>query len=337
MEEMEEVSGIKKAAILMISLGPEASAEIMKTLPDRYIQQVSYEIANIDYVKPDEREEIITEFLEMYQAREYISEGGIEYAKDLLNKALGPSRAKEVINMLNQIQLREKPFNIARKADTLQLTALLKGEHPQTIALILSYIQPDKAAEALAQFEQAEQVEIAERIGTMSGANPTVIDKIEKVMENKFSNFIESDTESVGGIHTLVEILNVVGRSTERAIIEELEKTQPELAEEIKASLFTFEDIVTLAATDVQKVLREVDHDELVMALKGVSDSLRNFIFGNVSSRAAESLKEDIEFIGPARLSVVEEAQQKIVSVIRRLDEQGEIYIRRGDQDAIVD
>lgn len=334
---MEEVSGIKKAAILMISLGPEASSEIMKTLPDRYIQQVSYEIANIDYVKPAEREAIITEFSDMFQAREYISEGGIEYAKDLLNKALGPSRAKEVIDMLNQIQLREKPFNLARKADTAQLITLLKGEHPQTVALILTYIQPEKAAEVLTQFDEAEQILIAERIGTMSSTNPSIIEKIEQVMENKFSNFIDNDTEAVGGVHTLVEILNVVGRSTEKAIIDELEKSQPELAEEVKASLFIFEDIVSLATGDVQKVLREVDHDDLVMALKGVSDSLRSFIFGNVSSRAAESLKEDIEFMGPARLSVVEEAQQKIVNVIRRLDEQGEIYIRRGDQDAIVD
>ena len=334
---MEEVSGVKKAAILMISLGPEASSEIMKSLPDRYIQQVSYEIANIDYVKPEEREEIMTEFMDMYQAREYISEGGIEYAKDLLNKALGPSRAKEVIDMLNQIQLREKPFNIARKADTAQLSTLLKGEHPQTVALILSYIQPDKAADVLAQFEEDEQVNIAERIGVMSGTNPSVVEKIEQVMENKFSSIIDNDTEAVGGVHTLVEILNVVGRSTERAIIEELEVTQPELAEEIKASLFTFEDIVSLAPTDVQKVLREVDHDDLVMALKGVSDSLRDFIFSNVSTRAADSLREDIEFLGPARLSVVEESQTKIVTVIRRLDEQGENYIRRGEQDAIVD
>lgn len=334
---MEEVSGIKKAAILMISLGPETSAEIMKMLPDSYIQQVSYEIANIDYVRPDEREEIITEFLDMYQAREYISEGGIDYAKDLLNKALGSQRAKEVIDMLNQIQLREKPFNIARKADTGQLITLLRGEHPQTVALILSYIQPEKAADVLMQFPEEEQIEIAERIGTMSGTNPSIIDRIEKVMENKFSNYIDNDTESVGGVHTLVEILNVVGRSTEKAIIGELEKTQPELADEVKASLFTFEDIVTLSANDVQKVLREVEHDDLVVALKGVSDQLRNFVYKNVSSRAAESLREDIEFLGPARLSVVEEAQQKIVGVIRRLDDQGEIYIRRGEQDAIID
>ncbi|MEY8291435.1 flagellar motor switch protein FliG [Carnobacteriaceae bacterium 52-44] len=334
---MEEVNGIKKAAILMISLGPETSAEIMKMLPDSYIQKVSYEIANIDYVKPEEREGIIEEFMDMTQAREYILDGGIDYAKDLLNKALGPQRAKEVIDMLNQIQLREKPFDIARKADTAQLTTLLLSEHPQTVALILSYIQPEKAANVLAEFPEEEQVEIAERIGTMSGTTPAIIDRIEKVIESKFSSYIENDTETVGGVHTLVEILNVVGRSTEKAIVNELEKTQPELADEIKASLFTFEDIVTLSNGDVQKVLRDVEHDDLVMALKGVSESLREFVFGNVSSRAAESLREDIEFLGPARLSVVEEAQQKIVSVIRRLDDQGEIYIRRGEQDAIVD
>lgn len=334
---MEEVTGIKKAAILMISLGPETSAEIMKMLPDSYIQKISYEIANIDYVKPEERESIIDEFIDMTQAREYILDGGIDYAKDLLNKALGPQRAKEVIDMLNQIQLREKPFDIARKADTAQLTTLLLSEHPQTVALILSYIQPEKAANVLAEFPEEEQVEIAERIGTMSGTTPAIIDRIEKVIESKFSSYIENDTETVGGVHTLVEILNVVGRSTEKTIVDELEKTQPELADEIKASLFTFEDIVTLSNGDVQKVLRDVEHDDLVMALKGVSESLREFIFGNVSRRAAESLREDIEFLGPARLSVVEEAQQKIVGIIRRLDDQGEIYIRRGEQDAIVD
>lgn len=334
---MEEVDGVKKAAILMISLGPETSAEIMKMLPDKYIQQISYEIANIDYVKPEERDSIIDEFIDMTQAREYILDGGIEYAKDLLNKALGTQRAKEVIDMLNQIQLREKPFDIARKADTAQLTTLLLNEHPQTVALILSYIQPEKAADVLAQFPMEEQAEISERIGTMTGASPAIIEKIEKVIESKFSSFIENDTENVGGVHTLVEILNVVGRSAEKTIIGELEKNQPELAEEIKASLFTFEDIVSLSNNDIQKVLRDVEHDDLVVALKGVSNELQETVFRNVSSRSAESLREDIEFLGPARLSVVEEAQQKIVAIIRRLDDQGEIYIRRGEQDAIID
>src|SRR5699024_642584 len=288
---MEEVDGIKKAAILMISLGPETSAEIMKMLSDSYIQKISYEIANIEHVKPEERESIINEFMDMTQAREYILDGGIDYAKDLLNKALGPQRAKEVIDMLNQIQLREKPFDIARKADTAQLTTLLLNEHPQTVALILTYIQPEKAANVLAEFPEEEQVEIAERIGTMSGTTPAIIERIEKVIESKFSSFIDNDTETVGGVNTLVEILNVVGRSTEKTIVGKLEEIQPELADEIKASLFTFEDIITLSNSDVQKVLRDVEHDDLVMALKGVSDSLREFIFGNVSSRAADSLR----------------------------------------------
>ncbi len=333
----KEMSGIKKAAIFLISLGPEASAEIMKMLPDRYIQQVSYEIANIEHVQPQEREEIMDEFMEMTQAREYILEGGIDYAKNLLNKALGPQRAKEVITMLNQIQLREKPFALARKADTTQLTTLLLSEHPQTVALILSYLQPEKSAEILTSFPDEKQIEIAERIGTISSTSPSVIEKIEEVLESKFSSQVGEDIEAVGGVNTLVEILNIIDRGTEKTIITELEQRQPALADEIKASLFIFEDIITLQPNDVQKVLREVEQEDLVMALKGVSDSLKEFIFSNVSSRASESLKEDIEFTGPARLSAVEEAQQNIVNVIRRLDDEGEIYIQRGEEDAIVE
>lgn len=334
---LEGMDGVKKAAIFMISIGSEASAQIMKQLPDSMIQKVSYEIANIDHVSPKEREAIIAEFVDMSTAREYILDGGFDYAKDLLNKALGSQRAKEVIDMLNQIQLRERPFNIARKADTQQLTNLLLGEQPQTVALILCYMQSDKAATILAEFPLEKQTLIAERIGTITNTSPAIIEKIERVIESKFSSYIESDTETVGGVHTLVEILNSVGRSTEKAIVEELERSQPELAEEVKTSLFTFEDIVTLDKEDVQKVLRDVDHDDLVLALKGVSDELEKFIFENLSSRAVETLREDMQFLGPTRLSAVEEAQQKVVTVIRRLDEQGEIYIRRGDQDAVVE
>lgn len=332
-----QLDGIKKAAIFMIALGPETSAQIMKQLPDAYIQKVSYEIANIDHVSREDREAIVDEFLEMSQAREYILDGGIDYAKTLLNKALGTQRAKEVIDMLNQIQLRERPFNIARKADPQQLTNLLLGEQSQTVALILCYMQPDKAAQILVQFPPEKQTEIAERIGTISNTSPAIIEKIEKVIESKFSSYVENETENVGGVNTLVDILNQVGRTTEKTIVAELEERQPSLAEEVKASLFTFEDIVSLQKSDVQKVLREVNQDDLILALKGVSDELRDFIFDNLSARAVDTLKEDMQFLGPARLSAVEEAQQKIVTVIRRLDEQGEVYIMRGEQDAIVE
>lgn len=333
---MKEVDGLKKAAILLISLGSETSAKIMKNLPDSYIQKVSYEIANIDYVNPEERDAVINEFIEMSQAREYVIDGGIDYAKNLLNMAIGPQRAKEVIDMLNQIQLRERPFNIARKADPQQLTNLLLNEQPQTVALILCYMQPEKAAIILSEFPIELQSEIAERIGTITSTSPAIIEKIEKVIENKFSNYIENDLETVGGVRTLVEILNSVGRSTEKNIIRVLEEKQPELAEEIKASLFTFEDIITLEKGDVQKVLRDVKNDDLALALKGVSDEIKNFIYTNLSTRAVDTLKEDLQFMGPIRLSAVEEAQQRIVTVIRRLDEKGEIYLRRGDSDAII-
>lgn len=333
---MENVDGVRKAALLLISLGSETAAQIMKLLPEKYIQKVSYEIANIDYVHPDDREVVINEFVQMSTARKHVIDGGIDYAIDLLNKALGAQKAKEVIGVLNQIQLRERPFNIARKADTQQLTNLLLGEHPQTVALILCYMQPDKAAQILAQFPDNRQAEIAEKIGTISSTSPIIIEKIEKVIENKFSNFVENDTENVGGVNTLVEILNSVGRSTEKNIISDLEKRQPELSEEIKANLFTFEDIVGLEKSDVQKVLRDVQHDVLVLALKGASEGIKEFIYSNQSSRSVEMLKEDLQFLGPARLSAVEEAQQTIVAVIRRLDEEGEIYIGRGDQDAVI-
>lgn len=331
------MDGIRKAAIFMISLGPETSAQIMKQLPDKYIQKVSYEIANIDHVSQKEREAIVNEYMEMSQAREYILDGGIDYAKNLLNKALGTQRAKEVIDMLNQIQLRERPFNIARKADPAQLTNLLLGEQPQTVALVLCYMQPDKAAQILVNFPPEKQSEIAERIGTITSTSPVVIERIEKVIESKFATYIENDTEHVGGVNALVDILNQVGRTTEKTIVGELEIRQPELAEEIKASLFTFEDIVSLQKGDVQKVLREVKQDDLVLALKGVSDELRDYIYENLSTRAVETLKEDMQFLGPARLSAVEEAQQSVVTVIRRLDELGEIYIMRGEQDAIIE
>ena len=333
---MSDVAGIKKAAILLISLGTQTSAEIMRQLPESYIQKISYEIANIDYVNPDEVDEIATEFLEMAQAREYVLDGGVEYARNLLNTALGAQRAKEVIDMLNQIQLRERPFDIARKADPQQLTNLLLHEQPQTVALILCYMQPDKAAMILSQFSIEKQAEIAERIGTITRTTPAVIEKIEKVIETKFSSFVDNETESVGGVHTLVEILNSVGRSTEKNIISMLEEKQPELADEVKANLFTFEDIVGLERGDVQKVLREVDNDQLALALKGVSEDIKQFIFQNLSSRAVETLQEELQFMGPARLSAVEEAPPNGVAVIRRLDEVGEIYLRRGEQDAVI-
>ncbi len=329
-------NGIKKAAILLISLGPEISSQILKMLPDEMIQKVTYEIANIEYVEPQEREQVIADFMDMASAREYILDGGLDYARNLLNKALGSVRAKEIIEVLTQIQQREKPFAILRKADTHQLANMLANEHPQTIALIMCYIQPDKAANVLALFPHELQTEVAERIGVINRTSPAVIKKIEAIVQNKFSNIIESDSENIGGVKTLVEILNSVDRTTEKNIISDLEKTQPELAEVIKANLFVFEDIVTLDKSSIQRVLREVDNEQLVLALKGASEEVSTVVYANLSKRAADTVREDIEFMGPVRLSTVEEAQHKVVGVIRRLEEAGEIVIGRGDSDSII-
>lgn len=333
---MAEIDGFKKAAILMISLGTETSSQVMKHLPADVIQKVSYEIANTDVVSPEEKDQVLNDFVNTAQARQYVLDGGIDYAKNVLKQALGPQKAKEVIDLLTQIQYRERPFNIARKADEQQLVNLLLDEHPQTIALVLCYIQPDKAARVLSEFPKELQVDVAERIGTISSTSPKIIHRIEKVMESKFSTLIENDSEKVGGVKALVDILNSASRSTEKSILGDLEKTQPTLAGEVKASLFTFEDIVTLDKMDVQKVLRDVANDVLALALKGSNDDIKNFIYENLSNRAVDNLKEELEFMGPTRLSAVEEAQQEIVGVIRKLDEAGEIYIGRGEEDAVV-
>lgn len=333
---MAEMDGFKKAAILMISLGTETSSQVMKHLPADVIQKVSYEIANTDVVSPEEKDQVLNDFVNTAQARQYVLDGGIDYAKNVLKQALGPQKAKEVIDLLTQIQYRERPFNIARKADEQQLVNLLLDEHPQTIALVLCYIQPDKAARVLSEFPKELQVDVAERIGTISSTSPKIIHRIEKVMESKFSTLIENDSEKVGGVKALVDILNSASRSTEKSILGDLEKTQPTLAGEVKASLFTFEDIVTLDKMDVQKVLRDVANNVLALALKGSNDDIKNFIYENLSNRAVDNLKEELEFMGPTRLSAVEEAQQEIVGVIRKLDEAGEIYIGRGEEDAVV-
>lgn len=333
---MDSMEGIKKAAILLISLGSETSSKIMKLLPESVIQKVSYEIANIETVSPEQRTDVLDELVNTADARKYVLDGGIEYAKKLLQQALGPQRAKEILDFLKQVQLKERPFDIVRRADVQQLVNLLSDENPQTVALIFCYLQPEKAAEVLANFPPQKQADIAERIGTISSTSPAVVKQVEGVIEGKLSNYVENESENVGGVKTLVNILNSISRSNEKHILADLEKRQPKLAAEVKAGLFTFEDIVSLEPRDVQKVLRDVPNDVLVMSLKGADDSLKDFIFSNMSSRAVDNIKEEIEFLGPTRLSNIEEAQQKIVETIRRLDDAGEIIMQRGGKDEVI-
>lgn len=331
-----KLSGVQKAALLFIALGPEASAGIIKKLPEQEIQKITYEIANITSIKAEQKQEILNEFINMNKAKDYIVEGGIDYARSLLGKALGQQRANEILDKVTEATQQYRPFAIARKADAHQLLNIITNEHPQTIALILCYLQKDKAGQIMSALSEDVQTDVAFRIATMNSTSPMVVKEIEKVLDSKLSSVVRSDMTVLGGVNTLVEILNQVDRTTEKNITEGLEKDNPELAEKVKQSMFVFEDIVTLDDVSIQRVLREVETKELALALKGCSDEVANCIFRNQSKRAATSLKEDMEFLGPVRLMDVEKAQQKVVSVIRRLDEAGEIVISRGGEDAII-
>ncbi|ADL51459.1 flagellar motor switch protein FliG [Clostridium cellulovorans] len=336
MPKEKELTGIQKAAILFITLGPEASSGIIKKLPENEIQRITYEIANITAVKPDVKKDILEEFVQINKAKDYLIEGGIDYARDLLSKALGSQRAKEILEKVTEATEQYRPFSIARKADASQLLNIITNEHPQTIALILCYLQSDKAGQILSSLPIEVQEEVAYRIATMNNTSPMVIKEIEKVLNNKLSSVIRTDVGVIGGVQTIVEILNQVDRTTEKNITDSFERENPELAETVKSSMFVFEDIVTLDDTSIQRILREVDGKDLALALKGSSEDVAQVIFKNQSKRASAALKEDIEFLGPVRLMDVEKAQQRVVSIIRRLEDAGEIILSRGGENAII-
>jgi flagellar motor switch protein FliG len=336
MAKETKLTGVQKAAILFITLGPDAASGIIKKLPETEIQKITYEIANITSVRSEQKNEILDEFIQINKAKDFIIEGGMEYARTLLGKALGSQRAKEIMEKVSEATQQYRPFSIARKADAHQLLNIISNEHPQTIALVLCYLQPDKAAQILSSLPEDVQSDVALRIASMNNTSPAVVKEIEKVLDTKLSSVVRSDMTVLGGVETLVDILNQVDRTTEKNITEGLEKENAELAEKVKESMFVFEDILSLDDVSIQRVLREVETKELALALKGCSEEVANAIYRNQSKRAAASLKEDMEFLGPVRLMDVEKSQQRIVAIIRRLDEAGEIVISRGGEDAII-
>ena len=329
------LTGKQKAAVLLVSLGPELSSLVFKHLRDEEIEELTYEIASLDKVMPEIREKVAVEFSQLAQARRYITQGGIEQAKEILEKALGAQKATEIIQRLTA-SLQVRPFDFARKTDPAQLLNFIQHEHPQTISLILAYLHPEQAAIILSALPGESQVEVAKRLAILDRTSPEVLEEIEATLEKKLSSFATQDFTMAGGLETAVGILNRVDRSTEKTIMEALEEDDPELAEEIKKRMFVFEDIVTLDDRSIQRVLREVDSRELALALKAASEEVAARIYKNMSKRAADMMKEDIEYMGPVRLRDVEEAQQKIVSIIRKLEEAGEIIVARGGEDEII-
>ncbi|BCJ95249.1 flagellar motor switch protein FliG [Anaerocolumna cellulosilytica] len=330
-----DITGVQKAAVLLISLGPEKSSNIFKHLKEDEIEQLTLEIANTRSVSPATKEQVLDEFYEICLAQQYIAEGGIAYAKELLEKALGEEKAKDVIGKLTA-SLQVRPFEFVRKTDASQMLNFIQDEHPQTIALILSYLSSGQASSIISALPPDKQADVAKRIAQMDRTSPDVIKEVERVLERKLSSLVNQDYTIVGGVDSIVAILNTVDRGTEKHIMETLEIEEPELADEIRRKMFVFEDILSLDDKSIQRVLREVDNNELAVALKGSNEEVQSVIFNNLSKRLATMIKEDMEFMGPVRLKDVEESQQKIVNIIRKLEDSAEIIISRGGGDEIV-
>ncbi len=330
-----EMNGLQKAAILLIALGPEKSALIFKHLKEEEIEELTLEIANTRSITPQLKEDVLGEFYQVCLAQQYIAEGGISYAKELLEKSFGEERAKDVIGKLTA-SLQVKPFEFIRKTEASQLLNFIQDEHPQTIALILSYLNAGQAALIISALPPDRQSDVAKRIAMMDRTSPDVIKEVEKILESKLSSLVNQDYTIIGGVDAVVDILNTVDRSTEKHIMETLEIDEPELADEIRKKMFVFEDILLLDDRAIQRVLRDVDNSDLAIALKGANEEVQNAIFNNLSKRLAVMIREDMEFMGPVRMKDVEEAQQKIVNVIRKLEDSGEIVISRGGGDEII-
>ena len=329
------ISGVQKAAVLLIALGPEKSSQIFKHLKDEEIEELTLEIANTRSVSPQLKEQVINEFYGVCLAQQYIAEGGIGYAKELLEKALGSDKAMDVIGKLTA-SLQVKPFEFVRKADASQLLNFIQDEHPQTIALILSYLNPAQAALIISALPPDRQADVTKRVAIMDRTSPAGIKAVDKGLESKLSSMVNQDYTIIGGVDAVVEILNTVDRGTEKHIMETLEIEEPELADEIRKKMFVFEDVLLLDDRAIQRVLRDVDNNDLTIALKGANEEVQNAIFNNLSKRLAVMIKEDMEFMGPVRMKDVEEAQQKIVNTIRKLEDSAEIVISRGGGDEII-
>ena len=329
------ISSREKIAVLMVALGNDIAAEVYKKLDDTAIELITLEVANLRKVTPELKLEVLKEAQEVLMAREFMARGGVDYARDVLERALGPERAQNLLARITA-SLQVRPFDFMRHTDPQQVLGFIQGEHPQTIALILSYLEAPQAAMILSGLPAIMQAEVAKRIARMDRITPEVLREVERVLERKLSTVMGQDFTMAGGIDAVVAIVNSADRTTERNIMEYLEENDPELAEEIKKRLFVFEDIIRLDDRSLQRVLREVDMKELGLALKGATEELRTKFFKNMSKRAAEMLQEDMDYMGPVRVKDVEESQQKVVNIVRGLEEQGEIVIASGGEDELV-
>lgn len=330
-----ELAPAKKVALVLASMGADTASSIYKHLSDDDVEAISVELARMEYHSIDVVEEVLNEFYELCLTQKVVTEGGLDYARSVLEKAFGAEAADSLLNRITK-QLETKSFDFVRKADYKNLLAIVQNEHPQTIALILSYARTDQASAILSELPKEKRVEVVERIANMDRASPEVVKAIEGSLEKKFATLASSDSMEVGGISYVAEIMNNVDRATEKYIFDELSARDQKLADLIKQKMFVFEDIVRLDAKDIQEFVKQVDSKDLAVAIKGSTQEVAECIFANISSRARENLQADIEYLHNVRMRDVDEAQQRIVGIIRRLEQEGAITITRGGGDEII-
>lgn len=311
----------------MACLGSEAASRVLATMSEEEVEELTLGLSSLDSIDTELRTKVLDEFYQMAVANKYVTHGGLDYARNLLEKAFGPERTIEILTRL-QSSLQEVPFEFLKKADPGQIVTFIQDEHPQTISLILAHMPPATSAIVLSALSPDIQADVVTRIATMERTPPEVVREVERVLERKMAAIFTQGFTFAGGVKEVAEILNSIDRSTEKAIMSKLEENDPELAEEISRLMFTFEDLVYVEDSGIQKALREIESQELALALKGANEEVKDKILRNMSERAREMIKEEIEFMGPVRLRNVEEAQQKIVAVIRRLEETGELIIQ---------
>lgn len=336
-ESVKLIDGVRKAAILLLALDKQASGAMLSKMPQPAIEEITRELASLGPVPESLRRQVLEEFYEQAVASSWASEGGLEYARSLLMQSLDKDEADRIMDQINQ-QVRKTPFSFLQKAETSNLLTFIQDEHPQTIALIVSHMAFHKASEILAGLPTPKQIEVVKRVANMEQTNPEVIQEVEAGLEARLANMLNQSFEKIGGINSVAEMLNLVDRTTEKSIMEGLESEDPDLVEEIRRLMFVFEDVNMVDTKGIQAVLKEVDNDELALALKTASDELKEKIFNSMSERAATLIREEMEYMGPVRVADVENAQQRIVDVVRRLEDSGELIIsgRGGDADLIV-
>ncbi len=334
--DLDKLDGVVKAAIILLSLDHDVAGDLLKHLPTEMVEEVTRALASLGDVPAEVSEKVIEEFYTLRMATVHAKQGGLQYAKTLLKDSLDGGLADRVISNI-QTQVQRTPFAFLQKAESANLLTFIQDEHPQTIALIISHLTHHKASEVLAGLPDDKQVEVVRRVANMEQTNPEIVQEVEAGLTTRLSNMLGASMEKVGGIHSIAEVLNLVDRTTEKAILDGIESNDPDLVEQIRRLMFVFEDVLKVNDKGIQAVLKEVDNEELCLALKTASDTLKEKIFANMSARASELIKEDMEYMGPVRLSDVEQAQQRIVDVVRRLEEAGEIIISgRGERDIVV-